>query len=75
MHGNWSEIDLTFGLFRTYYVECKAYTTKSVPLSDVTKFKEVLVSINVLAYNIINIPHNSMACSVYMVHQGAEVYL
>jgi restriction endonuclease Mrr len=39
--GNISQIDLTFGLFRTFYVECKAYEN-SVKLEEVAKFKEVL---------------------------------
>jgi hypothetical protein len=39
--GNQSQIDLTFGLFRKTYVECKNYSD-SVPLEMVAKFKEVL---------------------------------
>jgi hypothetical protein len=39
--GNISQIDLTFGFFRTFYVECKAYEN-SVKLEEVAKFKEVL---------------------------------
>jgi len=40
-HGNHSQIDLVFGLFRKTFVECKNYKG-SVPLADVAKFKEVL---------------------------------
>eukprot|EP01116_Phalansterium_solitarium_P023746 TRINITY_DN8482_c0_g2_i2.p2 TRINITY_DN8482_c0_g2~~TRINITY_DN8482_c0_g2_i2.p2 ORF type:complete len:196 (-),score=61.83 TRINITY_DN8482_c0_g2_i2:154-741(-) len=39
--GNRSQIDLTYGLFRKTYVECKNYALP-VPLKDVAKFKEVL---------------------------------
>merc|ERR1712070_1096459 len=41
--GNLSEIDIVTGrwLWRTF-VECKHYESKSVPLEDVAKFKEVL---------------------------------
>lgn len=42
-HGNRSELDVTYGLFRRRVVECKHYSRKkSVPLEDVAKFKEVL---------------------------------
>lgn len=44
-HGNRSQIDLVhgFGPWKTY-VECKNYSSSSVPLDDVAKFKEVLVA-------------------------------
>lgn len=43
-HGNASQIDIVYGMLWPTYVECKNYQTsgKSVPLSDVAKFKEVL---------------------------------
>eukprot|EP00658_Telonema_sp_P-2_P020004 TRINITY_DN17871_c0_g1_i2.p1 TRINITY_DN17871_c0_g1~~TRINITY_DN17871_c0_g1_i2.p1 ORF type:complete len:230 (+),score=40.63 TRINITY_DN17871_c0_g1_i2:242-931(+) len=42
-NGNTSEIDITGRRWlRTFYVECKNYNTKTVPLEDVAKFKEVL---------------------------------
>lgn len=40
--GDKSEIDIIYGLFWKRYVECKTYSSKLVPLSDVAKFKEVL---------------------------------
>lgn len=40
--GDKSEIDIIHGLFWKRYVECKTYSSKLVPLSDVAKFKEVL---------------------------------
>ena len=40
--GHWSEIDVVGGLWRKRYIECKAYSSHAVPLSDVAKFKEVL---------------------------------
>jgi hypothetical protein len=44
--GNISQIDLTYGLLRTTYVECKNYSGP-VPLEMVAKFKEVLALNNV----------------------------
>lgn len=42
-HGNRSQIDVMYGLFRRRYVECKNYSSEhKVPLDDVAKFKEVL---------------------------------
>ena len=41
-HGNASQIDVVAGLFRPTYVECKNYSTRPVPLSDVAKFASVL---------------------------------
>lgn len=42
--GNRSQIDVQYGLLFKRYVECKNYTSGlSVPLSDVAKFKEVLL--------------------------------
>lgn len=42
-YGNVSEVDLICGgRFRKTYVECKNYSGRPVPLSDVAKFKEVL---------------------------------
>jgi len=38
---------VTYGRFFKTYVECKSYTNRSVPLSDVAKFKEVLVQNNI----------------------------
>jgi hypothetical protein len=40
--GDKSEIDVVYGLFWKRYIECKTYSSKLVPLSDVAKFKEVL---------------------------------
>lgn len=40
--GDKSEIDVVYGLFFKRYIECKTYSSKLVPLSDVAKFKEVL---------------------------------
>lgn len=41
-YGDKSEIDVMYGLFWKRYIECKTYSSKLVPLSDVAKFKEVL---------------------------------
>jgi len=41
-NGNLSEIDVVTGWVFKTYVECKKYDSKSVPLEDVAKFKEVL---------------------------------
>jgi hypothetical protein len=40
--GNISEIDVRYGIFRKFYIECKNYGSKPVPLSDVAKFRAVL---------------------------------
>jgi hypothetical protein len=40
--GNISEIDVRYGILRKYYIECKNYGSKPVPLSDVAKFRAVL---------------------------------
>ena len=40
-HGNLSQIDLVYGLWRRVYVECKNYSGP-VPLKDVAKFSSVL---------------------------------
>jgi len=40
--GNISQIDVRYGLFRRFYVDCKNYSGHPVHLSDVAKFKEVL---------------------------------
>jgi len=45
--GNESQIDVVYGLFFKTYVECKNYSSKPVPLSDVAKFKEVLALNNI----------------------------
>lgn len=42
-YGNKSEIDIVYGFIFKHYVECKTYSSKPVPLSDVAKFKEVLL--------------------------------
>jgi len=41
-YGNYSEIDVCFGWIFKTFIECKNYSNKPVPLSDVAKFKEVL---------------------------------
>jgi len=49
-HGNRSEIDVTYHVYPSWwpfnnnkrYVECKSYSSHSVPLEDVSKFKSVL---------------------------------
>lgn len=48
-HNNLSEIDVTYGRWPfKRYVECKAYRRdRPVPLSDVAKFKEVLLLNNI----------------------------
>ena len=38
---------VVYGRFFKTYVECKSYSRRSVPLSDVAKFKEVLVQNNI----------------------------
>jgi hypothetical protein len=38
---------VVYGRFFKTYVECKSYSKRSVPLSDVAKFKEVLVQNNI----------------------------
>lgn len=40
--GDKSEIDVVYGWYWKHYIECKTYSSKLVPLSDVAKFKEVL---------------------------------
>lgn len=48
-NGNRSEIDVVYGRWIPTYVECKAYgPDKSVPLEDVSKFKDVLALNKVL---------------------------
>ncbi|KYQ89206.1 putative transmembrane protein [Tieghemostelium lacteum] len=42
-NGDYSEIDVVYGLFLKTYVECKNYSNQPVPLKDVAKFKEVLI--------------------------------
>eukprot|EP01129_Flabellula_baltica_P001477 TRINITY_DN11382_c0_g1_i1.p1 TRINITY_DN11382_c0_g1~~TRINITY_DN11382_c0_g1_i1.p1 ORF type:complete len:185 (-),score=35.45 TRINITY_DN11382_c0_g1_i1:63-551(-) len=42
-YGNRSEIDIVYGYLFKHYVECKCYSSKSVPLEDVTKFQQVLL--------------------------------
>lgn len=46
-YGNLSQIDVTYGRFFRVYIECKNYGDKPVPLSDVAKFKEVLILNNI----------------------------
>jgi len=41
-YGCCTEIDVVTGWVFKTYVECKKYDSKSVPLEDVAKFKEVL---------------------------------
>lgn len=42
-NGNLSEVDVVYGRWRRYFVECKAYAPAyPVPLDDVAKFKEVM---------------------------------
>ena len=40
-NGNVSQIDITYGLFRTFYVECKDYKG-SIGLEHISKFASVL---------------------------------
>lgn len=48
VHGHLSEIDVVAGRIFQQYFECKNYAShRAVPLSDVAKFKEVLLAHNI----------------------------